>query len=107
MRLCAAGGAKARGERFEIVVVSAEAKILDLLRPAVREHAPPDVRVDAGGEVQPVAIPLNVETEAAIKALGSLEVGHAENEPIERMHAQRIGAPEDGGLRIHRQPWRG
>jgi len=45
-------------------------------------------------------VPAHVEAKGRIEALGRCDVGHAEREPVQRVNAERILAPELGGLRL-------
>lgn len=101
MRIDVTRAAKARRERIEVVVVRAEPQILELLGVAVPEDARPAMLAVACAKVEPVALAARIEAEAAIEPLGDFDIRNAENEPVERMDAQRIGTSMDGRLGIH------
>ncbi len=97
MRFARAGGAQPPREPLEILVVGAEAQVLQPLRAAVRVHAAPAMRVAVRVQVEAIAVAARIEPEGAVEALGRREVGHAEREAVERMHAERVRAPDGGG----------
>ena len=49
------------------------------------------MRVAHGMQVEPLAAAPHVEPERAVEALGLVEVGHGEDEAVERVHAERAG----------------
>jgi hypothetical protein len=75
-----------------VVGEDAEAQVLQLLGGAGREHRAPMVRVAGGVEVEPLTDASHVEAERAVKALGGIELGHGEDEAVERVHAEHAGA---------------
>ena len=100
VRIAAAIADPAR-ELLEVVVVRAEAQVLQPLRFPVAVHDAPAVRVARRAELEARTFAADVEAERLVKARGFGEIRHAECEAIERMDAEHIAAARKSGL------WRG
>ncbi len=104
------GGGAARvdplPERFEVLLVRAEAQELQPLGIAVGVNGSPAVRMTVGIQLETVTAAPGVEAERAIEPLGRSEVRHAEGEVIERMNAQHVIAARRDALFVHDGgPW--
>jgi hypothetical protein len=77
----------ARGDGVEVFGEAGEAQVLQLLHATGLVERTPGVRVARRVQVEPPALSPGHQAEAVVEARGLLEVGHGEDEGVERMHA--------------------
>ena len=69
--------------RVEILVVRAEAQVLDSFPLAVRVHGSPAMRIAHGAKIESIAFALHIEPECRVEAGGLCKVRDREHEPVE------------------------
>src|SRR5256885_768641 len=87
----------APGELGEIFFVRTKAQVLQSFGFAVGVNAAPAMLMTVRVQIDAVSVPAHVEAKRAVKLFGGLEIGHAEDESIERMDAYGVVAASSHG----------
>jgi hypothetical protein len=90
---------ESRSQCVEILGVCGKAQVFDPLRTVSAINRPPAMRMTKRMEIESPVDAAHVESERAIEIRCLLEIGHAEDEAIERMHRRRAVTAKRCGCR--------